>query len=254
MNFPKTLISAVAGAMLAISQEVSPSNTVPDRIKQPVSTKESLYSQAQEALPLYEKFMGAVSKDVDGAVYTDFFKALDDADAGIKGPMVVIAPIKSEASFMRKVMGENGGVFDSVGDLVRGMVMVDTLAEIPQVIAALKKEGAVFARPVKDRINKPTPAGYRDVMMNIVLPNGHIAEVQVNTKAMVSAKEREGHKLYEQERDIKASATMEKRDLSDSEKDIIDRLRVAQKEVYTRAWEKSIGIRKSERARRKWVI
>ena len=39
-----------------------------------------------------------------------------------------------------------------------------------------------------------------------------------------------------------------------TEKDIIDRLRVAQKEVYTRAWEKSIGIRKSERARRKWVI
>jgi len=253
-KFAKTAATIFAAVMLAVNEKTFDSRSAPETIKQAADTKEEMYKKGSEALPLYEKFMGDVAKILDASVSHDLFKSLDDVDAGIKGPVVVIAPLKTEASFMRKVMGENDGKFDSVGDLVRGMVMVDTIAELPQVIDALKSSGAVFARPVKNRFEKPTPSGYRDIMMNITLPNGHIAEVQINTKPMVSAKERLGHPLYEKERAINATAKMEGRDLTSEERSTIRVLQDQQAEIYDTAFKKSLGVVvKRERYRRQWM-
>jgi hypothetical protein len=253
-KFAKTAATLFAAVMLAVNEKTFDSRSAPDVIKQPVTTKEAMYKKASEALPLYEKFMGDVATILDATVSHDLMKSLDDVDSGIKGPMVVIAPLKTEESFMRKVMGENNGAFDSVGDLVRGMVMVDTIAELPQVIDALKSSGAVFARPVKNRFEKPTPSGYRDIMMNITLPNGHIAEVQINTKAMVSAKERLGHPLYVQERAIPAAAKMAGRAITPEENVRIAELQKQQNDIYIRAFQQSLGlVVKRERYKIQWI-
>lgn len=252
-KFAKTVATVFAAVMLAVNEKTFDSRSLPEQVNQSATTKEDMYKKASEALPLYEKFMGDVAKTLDATVSHNLFQALDDADAGIKGPVVVIAPLKEETSFMRKVVKENNGVFASVLDLVRGMVMVDTIAEIPQVIDALQSAGAVFARPVKNRFEKPTPSGYRDIMMNITLPNGHIAEVQINTKAMVSAKERVGHPLYAQERELVGQINVEKRKPTKEEANRIKQLQEAQNEVYLNAFEKSLGVKKSERDKVRWL-
>lgn len=40
-------------------------------------------------------------------------------------------------------------------------------------------------------------AGYSDIMLNVVMPNGTIAEIQINTPDMLAAKLANGHVLYE---------------------------------------------------------
>jgi hypothetical protein len=253
-KFAKTAATIFAAVMLAVNEKTFDSRSAPETIKQSAASKEEMYKKGSEALPLYEKFMGDVAKILDATVSYDLMQSLDDAEAGIKGPVVVIAPLKTEESFMRKVVKENDGKFDSVGDLVRGMVMVDTIAELPQVLDALKASGAVFARPVKNRFEKPTPSGYRDIMMNITLPNGHIAEVQVNTKEMVIAKERKGHPLYAIERELVGQIDFEKRQPTPEEAKRIKELQSAQNEVYRAAFERSLGIRKSERVKKAWLL
>jgi hypothetical protein len=252
-KFAKTAATIFAAVMIAVNEKVFDPK-LPEQVTQEATTKEDMYKKASEALPLYEKFMGNVAKILDATVSHDLMRSLDDAESGIKGPVVVIAPLKEESSFMRKVVKENNGVFASVLDLVRGMVMVDTIAEIPQVIDALKASGAVFARPVKNRFEKPTPSGYRDIMMNIKLPNGHIAEIQVNTKDMVVAKERKGHPLYAVERELTGQIGVEKRQPTPEEARRIKELQDAQNEVYKTAFERSLGIRKSERVKKAWLL
>ncbi len=55
---------------------------------------------------------------------------------------------------------------------------------------------------IKNNFGKPSDVGYSDINMNIRLPNGTIAEIQLNTMANMVAKENYGHTLYEVYRSI----------------------------------------------------
>jgi hypothetical protein len=67
----------------------------------------------------------------------------------------------------------------------------------------LKHAGLTLAKRPKDRFVKPMDVGYRDVLMNVTLPNGHIGELQLHVKALLNAKENlGGHKHYEVMREI----------------------------------------------------
>ena len=55
---------------------------------------------------------------------------------------------------------------------------------------------------VKNNYAKPTSVGYSDINMNIKLPNGTFAEIQLNTHANIVTKEKYGHALYEVWRSI----------------------------------------------------
>lgn len=66
---------------------------------------------------------------------------------------------------------------------------------------------------MKNNFANPSAVGYSDINMNIKLPNGTIAEIQLNTTANLVAKERYGHSLYEVYRSI--SSNPEYKDLSD---------------------------------------
>ena len=71
---------------------------------------------------------------------------------------------------------------------------------------------------VKDRFAKPLPTGYSDILVNVELPNGMNAEVQIHAPPMLAAKDL-GHMLYEIARAIKPGADQV-------------RLRMAQEELY----------------------
>jgi len=55
---------------------------------------------------------------------------------------------------------------------------------------------------IKNNFAKPSPVGYSDINMNIRLPNGTVAEIQLNTTANMVAKNVYGHSLYEVYRSV----------------------------------------------------
>ncbi len=75
-------------------------------------------------------------------------------------------------------------------------------------------------------------------MLNVTMPNGHAAELQINTKAIMLAKDK-GHKLYERERDIEPKIE----DGTATAAEIAEHkdLQAKQRDIYAAAWEKSKG-------------
>lgn len=76
---------------------------------------------------------------------------------------------------------------------------------------------------IKNNFANPSSAGYSDINMNIRLPNGTIAEIQLNTTANVVAKENYGHALYEVWRSVNTNPKY---------KSLADSMGEAQKKLY----------------------
>ena len=70
-----------------------------------------------------------------------------------------------------------------------------TIADVSKMLVAFDRDRRI-AR-IKNNFADPTNLGYSDINMNVRLPNGTIAEIQLNTTANLVAKERYGHSLYE---------------------------------------------------------
>lgn len=143
------------------------------------------------------------------------------------GGTVTPVNLKSSESIARKVNDELGGDVSQVKDSVRSTVIVDR--ETFDRAKSVMENDPRFKPENGGRVKLQTPdkfLGYRGIVGNMRMPNGVIAEVQINTPAMIYAKEEKslryidqktydniarstgqpagvGHKLYEQMREIK---------------------------------------------------
>lgn len=136
-------------------------------------------------------------------------KILDIGErTGALGQM--LAPIKGIKRAAEKLAVEEKFNVDNIKDLLRSTIVVDSYADAPAVVDEIRKEFEVLR--VKNRTdiemagddvdNKGfLPSGYGDVLINVRMPNGTMAEIQVNVPEMLAAKGEEGHSLYEIERD-----------------------------------------------------
>jgi hypothetical protein len=116
-------------------------------------------------------------------------KLRDDYDNGDKN---AYDPGPPETYHTKTIRDTDGHTFTlkSVSDVAR---MLETFDKDRRVIR------------IKNNFAKPSDLGYSDINMNIRLPNGTIAEIQLNTTANLVAKERYGHSLYEVWRTVKGS-------------------------------------------------
>ena len=167
-------------------------------------------------------------------------QAEQDMKDGKKGPVVMVANMKSTDRLREKTETENNGNYSQVGDLVRGTIAVDSISDIPHVIKTLGESGITLARAPKDRYSEAGPAqhGYRDILLNVKMPNGHIAELQINTKAMVLAKNTEGHKHYETERVIIADVNNTQTPPNKAQMKALQGAVRSQQRIYGGAWRK----------------
>jgi hypothetical protein len=136
-------------------------------------------------------------------------KILDIGErTGALGQM--LAPLKKIKRAAEKLAVEEKFNVDNIKDLLRSTIVVDSYADAPAVVDEIRKEFEVLR--VKNRTdiemagddvdNKGfLPSGYGDVLINVRMPNGTMAEIQVNVPEMLAAKGEEGHSLYEIERD-----------------------------------------------------
>ena len=125
-------------------------------------------------------------------------------------------------------------------DIVRATISVPTMTYVKQTIGHLHDVGIDLAQKPKNRFEKPTHEGYRDLMAIVKLPNGMVAELQIHVKAMTLAKE-QGHKDYEITRTLQARYKEDQPsdDWSDEDHKAYYQALGRQKKLYGDAWIKA---------------
>ncbi|MDX5461011.1 toxin glutamine deamidase domain-containing protein [Micromonospora tulbaghiae] len=125
-------------------------------------------------------------------------------------------------------------------DLAGARVQFDTLDAVYQALGRLAADPDVVILHLKERFLDPQDSGYRDLLLNLRMSNGHMAELRLQLAAVEEVAEWE-HALYEIRRDLEALSESEGRPLTQTERAIRDGLlRRAQSAYWSRAQE-SIG-------------
>lgn len=127
----------------------------------------------------------------------------------------MIAPLKKIGRSVEKLVNEEKFDIGGMKDVLRSTIVVSSYDDAQQVLDEIEKEFKLLRKP-KNRTgdfdmtwsggalpaeDRMVYGGYSDVLVNVVMPNGVIAEIQINVPQMLSAKEGQGHKLYEAQRE-----------------------------------------------------
>ncbi|WP_204341939.1 toxin glutamine deamidase domain-containing protein [Micromonospora terminaliae] len=110
-----------------------------------------------------------------------------------------------------------GGDVSSLTDLAAASVSFEKLADLYAALEALQGELGDDIVYFEDRFVVPQKSGYRDILMMLRMPDGHIAEFRLQLKALDRVADWE-HALYEVGRDLKAIADQEGRSMSTMER------------------------------------
>jgi hypothetical protein len=150
---------------------------------QPVKSLDELYDRSRAEEPAFR----AMVEKIAGA--TNSVPAFAPSDDG--------SLLKTRASAERKLKDELQGDFTKIRDVLRGTVVSGTVEDTRNAAAEfIEQQGDNILR-VKDRIVGHDASGYRDILVNFRTPGGLVAELQFNSKAMVAAKQGEGHRFYD---------------------------------------------------------
>lgn len=125
---------------------------------------------------------------------------------------VLLAPLKTIGRAAVKLVNDEKFDVDGIKDLLRSTVVVSKLTDAQKVIDEISKRFKIMriknrsmtdlhGHNLKDE-DRMRFGGYADVLVNVIMPNGTVAEIQINTPLMSAAKSEDGHKLYEIYRDL----------------------------------------------------
>ena len=130
--------------------------------------------------------------------------------AGAIGQM--LADVKGLKRAVPKLVHEVSFNVSKMRDLLRSTIVVKSYDDAQALVELIESEFNVSRiKNMTDAevrsehlvaVERLPESGYRNVLINVVMPNGTVAEIQINTPAMMAAKYNQGHKLYEVERDL----------------------------------------------------
>lgn len=163
--------------------------------------------------------------------------------ARFAGGEAVLPPLKSHAAAAEKIRTELGGNASGIKDVLRATVMVDSIAQARDALAALKQVFHIVGEPRESLLTgkSTSAAGYRDIKVNVRI-GGIVAEVQINARAMIAAKDGldfkggPGHRLYEKIRKIERTALAESREFTAAEIQTIRALNKESAALYDSAF------------------
>lgn len=215
---------------------------LPDKVSQKVKDPDKLFAQAKKAqqkqLDLLDRGSGLDKKIGATVIRAD---EGDKVDFDKPGPVILIGPLKSRERSKEKVDADYGGDWSKLGDIVRSSVAVDSMNQLEDVVSKLKSMGLKLARKPKDRFAHPTEGGYRDMLLSVEYPGGHVGEMQLHLKPILKAKDA-AHKVYEKVRSIEADAKKAgRKDLTPEEMKTIEAANAKMKKMYDDAWKKAGG-------------
>ncbi|HEY9208653.1 MAG TPA: hypothetical protein VIP31_06380 [Acidovorax sp.] len=169
------------------------------------------YAMPAEARAEAERMLAPFLKRAEDTKAAFDQKVIDiAASTGALGQMLAdIKGIKRAAEKMHQDATEEGREMRAadVKDLLRSTVVVRSYADVGQVVEAIRGEFDVVRE--KDKTTtamREKQGGYADYTVFVKMPNGVLAEVQINMPEMLAAKGDHGHKLFEAARDLPAGS------------------------------------------------
>lgn len=152
------------------------------------------------------------------------------------GEPLIPKTLKARKRSEEKIAADYGGDASRITDLARSSVIFATEAQVLQALEVLQQDMNVIR--IKNRFANPVN-GYRDVLLNILMPNKHIVEMQLHLRTILDAKYEFGDKIYQEIRTIEAKAIQEKRNLTSDEAKRLEELRNQAEKLYNDAFAKS---------------
>ncbi len=202
-------------------------------VSQGIAKRIGKLSPAQTSGDLDQLFKQAKVADVE-------LKALtDDIAKSTNGKAVYPPGLKTKARAIEKINADYGGDASKLLDISRSSISFDSADDLYKALDKIDKRAEIVR--IKDRFVKPAPGGYRDILVNIKQPNGHITELQLHAKQILDVKGGTGHKLYEQIREINGKAILENRPLSASELKLQNSLIKESEALYDNAFKGFLG-------------
>ena len=198
----------------------SNSNRGSNSIRQGSDNLDELYQEAQKA----QEYLSQTTKEI--------------ADR-LGGEPLIPTTLKGRERALEKIAADYNGDASKITDLARSSIIFENPKQIDRALDELQKKFNVVR--VKNRFQKPA-SGYRDILLNLEMPNGHIVEMQLHLRSILEVKNGIGHELYEQIRSIQVLAKKEGRDLTPQEDKRIRDLTSQMKKLYDKAFEKSSSV------------
>jgi len=217
---------------------------LPKWAAQTSNNPERIMAQAQESQSLMIDWLNR-GRGIDKAIGATTVRRDEDPKAEIdlsqKGPVLVIGPPKTKKAMEDKVRERYSprGVpnwSEGAVDLIRASIAVDRYDDLAGVVDKLKESGIELVSKPRNRFRQATASGYRDVVLNARLPNGHIMELQLHVKPMIKAKDKT-HGLYQE---IRGLDTKDKDELNEEQQALLDRVAAVQRASFDAAWEMSL--------------
>lgn len=178
--------------------------------KQAIKEFEALYTQAGE--PQTKEYLTQAG-DAIAAKLREKFPGLFDDTSFAQGNL------KGNDRAVIKLLGSKGNALDAakaeeIFDLRRGRIVIDNADQVRAIRMLLsddKQRAELGIEHAHDRFANPSSTHYRDINMSVRLPNGHVAEIQINQRDMLAAGEFT-HDAYEDADTRKKSAQIEWRE------------------------------------------
>ena len=159
--------------------------------------------------------------------------------AAATGGTAVFPPgggLKGRKRAKEKIEVELGGDASALMDIARSSIEYDDVDQVYRALRFILQQGYAVVR-LKDRALATLPSGFWDIHLNLRMPNGHIAELQLHLKSIRQYSIRQGHEHYERIRNMEARAVRENRPLTLEERALIDRLNCEQRRFYEAAFQ-----------------
>jgi len=152
------------------------------------------------------------------------------------GGQPVLTPLKTAQRAADKIAKDFGGDVTRIRDILRATVEVADSGGAARAVSEIQNSFNVApgSRNLLDPAANPID-GYRDAKFNVIMPNGHVAEVQVNLPEMLEVKN-QVHHLYEARENLLREVAQANRLLTDAENARIDALNAQMKSAYDAAW------------------
>jgi hypothetical protein len=141
-------------------------------------------------------------------------------------------------------MGDYGGDASYILDIVASMVTFDHLHQVYDALAKMNRDEfpELDVCHVQDRFVHPTPSGYRDIVTNIRLSNGHIGELRLGLTSIWEYTELgHGSDNHRTVAAIEDAAALGQREVTPQERSVVDRSRVADREAYDQLWSEALS-------------
>jgi hypothetical protein len=182
----------------------------------------------------------------EAAAADKVLKQMTRTVAASTGGTAVFPPgggLKGRKRAKEKIEVELGGDASLLMDISRSSIEYDDVDEVYRALQFILRQGYEVVR-LKDRALEPLPSGFWDIHLNLRMPNGHIAELQLHLRKIRQYSIEKGHKHYERIREMEARAVRENRPLIPEERATIDRLNCEQRQVYQAVFERGQRLRK----------